>query len=111
MPAGEGHKAPWILVVDDEEPNRRALCALLGGLGYRTRSAENGAMALAAVAADLPDLILLDLEMPAMNGFEVIRRLKADDRTRARCMTSGRSPSRTESCSSPVRSPRRSSTS
>lgn len=65
-----------VLIVDDEEPNRALLRDLLEGLGYETREAIDGAQALAMVAQRAPDLILLDVMMPGMDGFQVCRRLK-----------------------------------
>ncbi len=71
-----------ILIVDDEPFNVDSLEQELGDLGYRTASARDGQEALAAVAADPPDLVLLDVMMPVMDGFEVCRRLKEDEATR-----------------------------
>jgi signal transduction histidine kinase len=70
-----------ILVVDDEIQDRKLLEALLRPEGYLTRSAANGEEALASVAQSAPDLILLDLMMPGMDGYEVARRLKANPAT------------------------------
>jgi diguanylate cyclase (GGDEF)-like protein len=72
-----------ILIVDDQLDNLRTLAALLMGQGYRVRKALNGPMALDTVAVEPPDLILLDIFMPEMDGYEVCRRLKAqaDHRT------------------------------
>jgi len=66
-----------ILVVDDEIHNRKLLELLLHADGYQTRSAANGEDALNSVAAAPPDLILLDLMMPGMDGYEVASKLKA----------------------------------
>lgn len=77
-------KAPGdtrILVVDDLPENIQVLQALLVPQGYRVISAENGEEALAEVARCAPDLILLDLVMPGMDGFEVCRRLKENPNT------------------------------
>ncbi|MBI4392038.1 MAG: response regulator [candidate division NC10 bacterium] len=71
-----------ILMVDDEVHNLDLLEALLLPQGYRLRRAKGGEEALAAVAAERPDLILLDVMMPHVDGFEVCRRLKADAGTR-----------------------------
>lgn len=71
-----------ILVVDDEEANRNLLREILRPLGYLVREAADGEEALAVVAESTPDLILLDLMMPRMNGYEVCRELKSDPRTR-----------------------------
>ncbi|MFB3819466.1 MAG: response regulator [Candidatus Methylomirabilales bacterium] len=67
-----------VLVVDDEEPNRELLEAILEADGYRVLQAADGAEALARVAADRPDIVLLDLLMPGMSGLEVCERLKQD---------------------------------
>ncbi|MEP0843254.1 MAG: response regulator [Phycisphaerae bacterium] len=72
-----------ILIVDDNAQNRELLVAYVEGIpNVRTREAANGLEALAVVAQDPPDLILLDIMMPRMSGFEVCRRLKSDPRTR-----------------------------
>ena len=70
-----------ILVVDDEEPNRTLLRDPLEARGYSVAEAENGLQALEHIARQTPDVILLDLMMPGMNGFEVCRRLKGDPAT------------------------------
>jgi DNA-binding NtrC family response regulator len=69
-----------ILVVDDTPASLRLLTELLGQNGYRVRPASDGNLALKSVAAKTPDLILLDISMPEMDGYEVCRRLKADER-------------------------------
>ncbi|MES9898370.1 MAG: HD domain-containing phosphohydrolase [Sedimenticola sp.] len=71
-----------ILVVDDILENIKLLRDLLGGKGYKVRPATNGARALAAVKGRNPDLILLDIRMPGMDGFEVCKRLQKDDQTK-----------------------------
>jgi len=71
-----------ILIVDDGPENLRILSELLRSEGYLTRPVSDGAMALEAAAAEPPDLILLDIMMPDMDGFEVCRRLKRDARLR-----------------------------
>ncbi len=70
-----------VLVVDDEEVNRALLRDPLETHGYEIIEAENGEQALQQVARRQPDLILLDVMMPRMDGFEVCRRLKSDART------------------------------
>ncbi len=72
-----------ILVVDDEAANRELLEAVLTEAGYRVEQADGGAAALVKATAAPPDLILLDLMMPGMNGFEVCQRLKQDPATEA----------------------------
>jgi sigma-B regulation protein RsbU (phosphoserine phosphatase) len=70
-----------ILVVDDTPANLRLLSGMLAEQGYKVRSVINGQMALTAAQAAPPDLILLDINMPEMNGYEVCERLKTDERT------------------------------
>jgi len=71
-----------ILIVDDESSSRTALEMLLRREGFEVHDASNGASALAACASLHPDLILLDVLMPGMDGFEVCRRIKARPETR-----------------------------
>jgi len=71
-----------ILVIDDEPANLRLLMAMLSKKGYKIRPVPNGKLALSGAQAIVPDLILLDIMMPEMDGYEVCRRLKADERTR-----------------------------
>lgn len=71
-----------ILVVDDTEPNLRLLRALLTGAGYEVVTANCGADGIAAAARDTPDLVLLDIMMPDLTGFEVCQRLRATAGTR-----------------------------
>ena len=72
-----------ILVVDDTPANLRVLEAVLEPAGHAVRFAESGARALELVAESPPDLVLLDVVMPEMDGYEVCRRLRADVATRA----------------------------
>jgi signal transduction histidine kinase len=71
-------KPKSIVIVDDTPENLRLLAQILNEQGYRVRSAPNGERALATVQKESPDLILLDIVMPDMDGFEVCRQLKAD---------------------------------
>lgn len=71
-----------LLVVDDNAQNLELLVAYLETLGCRVRTAVDGVEALEKVAAEQPDLILLDIMMPRMSGFEVCRKLKTDPETR-----------------------------
>ena len=71
-----------ILIVDDETPNLHLLSELLGREGYHVRPANNPQLALDSALGQPPKLILLDVRMPEMDGFEVCRRLKQDERTR-----------------------------
>lgn len=70
-----------ILIADDAPANLRLLSGMLLEQGYRVRSALNGKLALMGAKAVPPDLILLDINMPGMNGYEVCAQLKADPRT------------------------------
>ena len=70
-----------ILIVDDTPANLRFLAALLTDKGYHVRKALNGQMALTACQAVVPDLILLDIMMPEIDGYEVCLRLKIDEKT------------------------------
>ena len=72
-----------ILVVEDQEDNRQILRDLLGSAGYDLIEAENGEEALAAVAKHRPDLVLMDIQLPIMDGYEATRRLKADPKFKA----------------------------
>ena len=81
MPENLFNKAN-ILIVDDTPDNLRLLSGLLMKQGYKVRPAPSGAHALATSTKEIPDLILLDILMPEMDGFEVCRILKADRRTR-----------------------------
>lgn len=74
---------PRVLIVDDSQPNAELLEAHLDGSGLDTRIALNGEQALAAAAEWQPDVILLDVMMPRLSGFEVCERLRAAPATRA----------------------------
>lgn len=82
---GEPVKPPKgdILIVDDTMESLRALLAMLIDNGYEVRGAQNGTTALMVAKAEPPELILLDVMMPAMDGYEVCRRLKANPETAA----------------------------
>ncbi|MEC4883234.1 MAG: response regulator [Scytonema sp. PMC 1070.18] len=68
-----------ILVVDDTPDNLRLLSAMLTAQGYEVRKALNGKMALTACQMVLPDIILLDINMPGMDGYEVCKKIKQED--------------------------------
>jgi PAS domain S-box-containing protein len=72
-----------ILVVDDNPANLRLLEDILGGAGYRVRLADDGELALRSARLQPPSLVLLDIRMPGMDGYEVCRCLKDDDKTRS----------------------------
>jgi two-component system cell cycle response regulator DivK len=67
-----------ILVVEDQEDNRQILRDLLGHAGYELAEVESGQEALAAVAERRPDLILMDIRLPVIDGYEATRHIKSD---------------------------------
>ncbi len=71
-----------ILVVEDEESLLKLESILLTSKGYEVKGVSNGQEALDAVAEEKPDLILLDIMLPEIDGFEVCRRIKSDENTR-----------------------------
>lgn len=71
-----------IVIVDDVPDNLRLLTGILKDRGYKVRPAPSGARALATIRKEPPDLILLDIMMPDMDGYEVCRQLKAQDGTK-----------------------------
>ena len=77
----EDREASKILVVDDEPRNVRILQIHLSAQGYTVYTAEDGVEALGVVEKDAPDLILLDINMPKMDGFEVVKRIRANKAT------------------------------
>ncbi|MCI0491357.1 MAG: response regulator, partial [Planctomycetes bacterium] len=79
--SGEPSLGGEVLIVEDTLPSLTLLSELMQGAGYVVRQAQDGEMALLTVRSKLPDLILLDVRMPGIDGFEVCRRLKADPAT------------------------------
>jgi CheY-like chemotaxis protein/MinD-like ATPase involved in chromosome partitioning or flagellar assembly len=73
---------PTVLIVDDDDNNRSVLCDALGGEPYRLLEAIDGQQALDIADKELPDLILLDVLMPGMDGLATLRTLKGQERTR-----------------------------
>lgn len=71
-----------VVIIDDTPENLHLLNDLLSDRGYKVRALPNGQMGLSSCQASPPDLVLLDITMPGMNGYEVAEKLKADSRTR-----------------------------
>jgi two-component system, cell cycle response regulator DivK len=72
-----------ILVIEDQEDNRKILRDLLTSADFEVIEAEDGEAGLAAAAAHRPDLILMDIQLPLLDGYEATRRIKADPALRA----------------------------
>src|SRR5215472_6145122 len=81
-PQSSGRPAPLILVVDDFEDNRAMYAEYLSYSGYRVAQASNGEEAVELAQRLRPDVVVMDLSLPIMDGWEATRRLKADDRTK-----------------------------
>ena len=71
-----------ILIADDYEDNRELLRLMLEVIGYRIREARNGRECVSMAREEPPDLLLVDLSMPVLDGWGVLRELRADERTR-----------------------------
>lgn len=74
---------PTILIADDHDDNRELLQLLLMGAGYDVKEAKDGSECLTIARSEPPDLIVMDLSMPVLDGWGVFRELKTDDRTQA----------------------------
>lgn len=74
-------KAKRILIVEDEESLLKLESILLSSKGYKVTAVSHGAAALEEIARALPDLVILDLMLPDLDGFEVCRRIKCDPRS------------------------------
>jgi two-component system cell cycle response regulator DivK len=77
-----GETGPLVLIVDDVQDNRTIYVLFLKFSGYRIAEAENGVEALEKATTLLPDVIVMDLSLPIMDGWEATRRLKGDPRTK-----------------------------
>jgi signal transduction histidine kinase len=77
QPVPAGAVPARILLVEDDDANRTILVEFLGSRGFRVEEAPTGAEALEHVAAESPDLVVLDIQLPGMDGFEVLARLRA----------------------------------
>jgi two-component system, cell cycle response regulator DivK len=73
----------WILVVEDNEKNMKLVRDVLVATGYRTLEAATGGRALQLAAEHAPDLVLMDIQLPDVDGVHALRRLRADERTAA----------------------------
>ena len=74
---------PKILIAEDDFPSRELLAEILLGWGYEVAQASNGIEALALIEQMRPDLVLLDIQMPLLDGFGVIARIRSDPRSAA----------------------------
>ena len=70
-----------VLVVEDNEKNMKLFRDVLAATGYRTLEATTGSQAVDLAAEHLPDLVLMDIQLPDIDGVEALARLRADDRT------------------------------
>ncbi|MES9872359.1 MAG: response regulator [Candidatus Sedimenticola sp. 6PFRAG7] len=77
----ETHLMGEILVVDDTAANLKLVSEMLSSQGYKVRPANSGELALTTISVKQPDLVLLDVRMPGMDGYEVCSRLRSDPAT------------------------------
>jgi two-component system cell cycle response regulator DivK len=82
MAAAPDDSAPMILVVDDFDDNRQMYAEYLKYCGFRVAEASDGAEAVTTAIAIVPDVVVMDLSLPVLDGWEATRRLKGDPRTR-----------------------------
>ena len=85
-----------ILVVEDQPDNRQIIRDMLAPTDYEITEAENGEEALVAIAKQRPDLILMDIQLPIMDGYEATRRIKATRSSRLHLMRSAAKDKRRE---------------
>jgi two-component system cell cycle response regulator DivK len=81
-----------ILVVEDQPDNRQIIRDMLAPTDYENTEAENGEEALAAIAKERPDVILMDIQLPIMDGYTAVSRIKADPELRSIPIIAERSP-------------------
>jgi two-component system, cell cycle response regulator DivK len=81
--AGKDDMSKRILVVDDQPDNRQIIRDMLAPTDYEITEAENGELALAAIAKQRPDLILMDIQLPIMDGYTATSRIKSDPKLRS----------------------------
>jgi len=81
--AGKNDMSKRILVVDDRSDNRQIIRDMLAPTDYEITEAENGELALAAIAKQRPDLILMDIQLPIMDGYTATSRIKSDPKLRS----------------------------
>ncbi len=83
LPGMHAEPAPLVLVVDDYDDSREMCAEFLAFSGFRVEEAKDGHEAIAKATSLLPDVILMDISLPGLDGWEATRRLKADVRTSA----------------------------
>jgi two-component system, cell cycle response regulator DivK len=81
--AGKNDMSKRILVVDDQPDNRQIIRDMLARTDYEITEAENGELALAAISKQRPDLILMDIQLPIMDGYTTTSRIKSDPKLRS----------------------------
>jgi two-component system, cell cycle response regulator DivK len=81
--AGKNDMSKRILVVDDQPDNRQIIRDMLARTDHEITEAENGELALAAIAKQRPDLILMDIQLPIMDGYTATSRIKSDPKLRS----------------------------
>jgi CheY-like chemotaxis protein len=81
MAPADPKPAPRILIVDDFDDNRQMYAEFLGFSGFQVIEAANGVEAVEKATRELPDIVVMDLSLPILDGWEATRRLKADPRT------------------------------